>query len=90
VALGGDQCRAVGRSQQDYEVPVRRELDRRHRAELRQSLRNPHLESASLAEQGLEEWLRGLPEEDAETLLDSRAGTAVRWVPGEGWLEDGA
>ncbi|MGO9259281.1 MAG: hypothetical protein ACLQU1_23655 [Bryobacteraceae bacterium] len=69
---------------------VRRELDRRRRVELRRSLENPHPESAALAEQGLEEWSRGLPEEDAEALVDSSAGRAVRWVPGEGWVEDRA
>ena len=66
---------------------VRHELDRRRRAELRRSLQNPHLESAELAEQGFEEWTRGLPEEDAEALVDSGAGKPVRWVPGEGWVE---
>ncbi len=38
--------------------------------------------------QGLEEWRRGLPEEDTEALVDSSAGKAVRWVPGEGWVEE--
>ena len=66
---------------------VRHELDRRRRAELRRSLQNPHPESADLAEQGLEEWTRGLPEEDTEALVDSSAGKPVRWVPGEGWVE---
>jgi hypothetical protein len=66
---------------------VRNELGRRRRAELQRSLHNPHPESAELAEQGLEEWTRGLPEEDAESLVDSNAGKAVRWVPGEGWVE---
>ena len=67
---------------------VRRELDRRRRAELQRSLQNPHPEAAELAEQGLEEWSRGLPEEDAEALLDDSTGKAVRWVPGEGWVEE--
>ena len=40
------------------------------RDELRRSLDNPHPESAELAEQGLEEWTRGLPEEDAAALVD--------------------
>src|ERR1017187_7595544 len=35
---------------------------------------------------GFEEWTRGLPEEDAEALVDPSAGTPVRWVPGKGWL----
>ena len=66
---------------------VRHELDRRRRAELRRSLQNPHPESAELAEWGLEEWTRGLPEEDTGALVDSSAGMPVRWVPGEGWVE---
>jgi len=66
---------------------VRNELDRRRRAELRRSLQNPHSESAALAEQGLDEWTRGLPDEDTDALVDSRVGKPVRWVPGEGWLE---
>jgi hypothetical protein len=69
---------------------VRRELDRRRREDLRRSLQNPHSESSDLAEQGLEEWSRTLPEEDVESLLDSGAGKAVRWVPGQGWVEDRA
>jgi hypothetical protein len=65
---------------------VRNELDRRRREELRRSLRNPHPESRELAEQGFEEWTRGLPDEDSQALVDSSAGKPVRWVPGEGWL----
>jgi Arc/MetJ-type ribon-helix-helix transcriptional regulator len=67
---------------------VRREIDRRRREELRRSLESPHPESAGLAEQGLEEWFHALPEEDVESLLNPRAGKAVRWVSGEGWVED--
>ena len=66
---------------------VRNELDRRRREELRRSLHNPHPESAEPAGQGLEEWTRGLPEEDTEALVNSNAGTPVRWVSGEGWVE---
>ncbi|HEY1337131.1 MAG TPA: ribbon-helix-helix domain-containing protein [Bryobacteraceae bacterium] len=69
---------------------VRRELDRRRRDELRRSLENPHAESADLAAQDFEEWSRSLPEEDTEALLDSQAGKTVRWMPGEGWIEDRA
>ena len=65
---------------------VRHELDRRRREELRRSLRNAHPESAELADEGLEAWARSLPEEDAEALVDSSAGTPVRWVSGEGWV----
>jgi len=66
---------------------VRRELDRRRRAELRLSLQNPHPESAELAEQGFEKWARGLPDEDTDALVDSSAGKPVKWIPGEGWVE---
>ncbi len=66
---------------------VRNEIERRRREDLRRSLRSPHPESAELAEQGLEEWTRGLPDEDTEALVDSNAGKPVRWVPGEGWVE---
>jgi hypothetical protein len=67
---------------------VRRELDRRRREELRRSLQNPHPESAGLADEGLEAWSRGLPEEDAESLVDNSAGKAVQWVAGAGWVEE--
>lgn len=66
---------------------VRNELDRRRREELRRSLHNPHPESTELAGQGIEEWTRGLPGEDTEALVNSNAGTPVRWISGEGWVE---
>ena len=66
---------------------IRYELARRRRADLHRSMRNPHPESVELAQQGLDEWVRGLPEEDAEALVDSNAGKSVRWIPGEGWME---
>ncbi len=69
---------------------VRREIDRLRRTELHRSLMNPHSEGALLAEQGIEEWADGLPAEDAEALVDSSAGRAVRWAPGEGWVEEEA
>lgn len=66
---------------------VRHELLRRRREELQRSLQSPHPESAQLAEAGFEEWVRSLPAEDASELVDLKAGTPVRWVPGEGWVE---
>jgi Arc/MetJ-type ribon-helix-helix transcriptional regulator len=66
---------------------VRHELKRRRREDLQRSLRNPHPESEQLAEAGFDEWAGGLPEEDAAGLVDMKAGTPVRWVPGEGWVE---
>lgn len=94
VTLPDDLVRDIDRREKNRSKfvaeAVRRELDRRRRAELRRSLQNPHPESPQLAEQGLEEWLRRLPEEDIEALVDSGAGKAVRWVPGEGWVEERA
>jgi Arc/MetJ-type ribon-helix-helix transcriptional regulator len=94
VTLPDDLIRDIDRREKNRSKfvteAVRRELDRLRREELRRSLQNPHSESTELAEQGLEEWSRSLPEEDAEALLDSRAGRAVRWVPGEGWVKDRA
>ena len=67
---------------------VRKELDRRRRDEFRRSLHNPHPESAGLAEQGMDEWTRGLPDEDASALVDGKARRPIRWVAGEGWVEE--
>ncbi|HUG52840.1 MAG TPA: ribbon-helix-helix domain-containing protein [Vicinamibacteria bacterium] len=66
---------------------VRHELKRRRRQDLQRSLRSPHPESEHLAEAGFGDWASGLPEEDAADLVDMKAGTPVRWVPGEGWVE---
>jgi len=63
------------------------ELERLRRADLRQSLQNPHPEGSELAKLGLTEWTHGLPVEDTEALADSSAGKPVRWIPGEGWVE---
>ena len=91
VTLPRDVVRDIDRQEKNRSKfvaeAVLRELDRRRRAELRRSLQNPHPESADLAEQGLEEWARGLPEEDTEALVDVSAGKPVRWIPGEGWVE---
>jgi Arc/MetJ-type ribon-helix-helix transcriptional regulator len=91
VTLPNDLVRDIDRREKNRSKfiadAVRNELERRRRAELHRSLGNPHPDSAELAEQGLDEWTRGLPDEDTETLVNSGAGKAVRWVPGEGWLE---
>lgn len=91
VTLPEELLRDIDRQEKNRSLfvaeAVCRELDRRRRAELHRSLQNPHPESAEVAEQGLDEWARGLPEE-AEALVDPKAGTPIRWVPGEGWIED--
>ena len=91
VTLPNDLVRDIDRREKNRSKfvaeAVRRELERRRRDDLRQSLQNPHPESADLAERGLQEWARSLPEEDTEALVDSNAGKAVQWVPGEGWVD---
>jgi len=94
VTLPNDLVRDIDRLEKNRSKfvaeAVRHELANRRRAELLKSLENPHPESAELADRGLEEWARGLPEEDAEALLNSSLGRPVRWIPGEGWVEEGA
>jgi post-segregation antitoxin (ccd killing protein) len=66
---------------------VERELNRRREEGLRRSLDHPHPEAAELADAGLDEWAASLSEGD-EGLVDMSAGRPVRWVEGEGWVED--
>lgn len=91
VTLPNDLVREIDRREKNRSKfiaeAVRNELDRRRRDELRRSLSHPHPESAELAEQGLEEWTRGLPREDAAVLVETNAGRPIRWVSGEGWVE---
>jgi hypothetical protein len=92
ITLPDDLVRDIDRHEKNRSKfiaeAVRRELERRRRAELQRSLQNPHSDSAILADQGLQEWMSGLPPEDAEDLVVSNSGRPVRWVAGEGWIED--
>jgi len=65
---------------------VERELQRRRREALLQSVANPHPETAVLADLGVGDWVGDLPDEN--DLVDLSAGTAVRWVEGRGWVEE--
>lgn len=65
---------------------VEHELQRRRRQALRESVTNPHPESAGLADVDLGDWVKDLPEEN--DLVDLSTGTAVRWAEGRGWVED--
>jgi Arc/MetJ-type ribon-helix-helix transcriptional regulator len=67
---------------------VRRELKRRQREELKRSLYHPHPETSELADAGFADWGARLPDEEASDLVDVRAGRAVRWVPGRGWIDE--
>ena len=68
---------------------VGRELEHRRREALRRSLANPHPESESLADEGLDAWRCAVSDDDVEGLLDPAAGSDVRWVPGSGWEAPG-
>lgn len=68
---------------------VEHELARRRQERLRRSLERPHPEAAELAAAGLDEWGASLPAGD-EGLVDASAGKPVRWVEGEGWIEEPA
>ena len=67
---------------------VEHEVARRRRAALMQSVRSPHPETTQLVDAGLVDWTSELP--DDEGLLDPSAGTAVRWVEGQGWIKESA
>ncbi len=66
---------------------VEHELSRRRREGLLRSLKNPHPEAAELAETGLADWGASLPPDD-EGLVDVNAGKPVRWLEGQGWVEE--
>jgi hypothetical protein len=68
---------------------VEHELIRRRRKELLRSLKTPHPEATELAEVGLAAWGTSLPAGD-ESLVDASAGKPVRWIEGQGWVEDPA
>jgi hypothetical protein len=68
---------------------VAHELVRRRRNGLMRSLKNPHPEAAELAETGLADWGASLPEGD-DGLVDVNGGKAVRWIEGQGWVEESA
>lgn len=67
---------------------VEHELQRRRREALLQSVANPHPETTELADIGLGDWVKDLPEENE--LVDRSSGTPVRWVEGRGWIEQSA
>ena len=66
---------------------VENELVRRRREGLLRSLASPHPEAAELADTGLADWAVNLPADD-EGLVDPNGGKPVRWIEGEGWVED--
>ena len=66
---------------------VEHELAQRRRDALLQSIRNPHPETTGLVEVGLSDWIA---DPNDETLVNTSAGTPVRWVEGQGWTRESA
>jgi hypothetical protein len=64
---------------------VRRELVWRRREAFRESLANAHAESVELAEEGLTVWSEGHPGDEGSGLVNSDAGTPIRWTRDRGW-----
>jgi metal-responsive CopG/Arc/MetJ family transcriptional regulator len=91
VTLPADMVESIDRLERNrsrfIKDAVLHELARRRHDEMRRSLEHPHSDIADLADSGLEEWITSLPPDD-EALVDVNAGTAVRWVEGEGWIEE--
>jgi Arc/MetJ-type ribon-helix-helix transcriptional regulator len=90
VTLPAELVRSIDRLEKNRSrfiaEAVQHELDRRRREGLRRSLERPHPEAAELADAGLADWAAALP--DDEGLVDMAAGRPVRWVEGEGWIEE--
>jgi hypothetical protein len=68
---------------------VEHELVRRRREGQLRSLKNPHPEAAELEETGIADWCASLPADD-DGLVDVNAGKAVRWIEGQGWVQESA
>ena len=66
---------------------VEHELALRRRGGLLRSLKNPHPEVAELDEIGVHAGAARLPI-DVGGLVDLTTGTPVRWVAGQGWIEE--
>lgn len=65
---------------------VARELERLRQQELQRSLDNPHADSEAVAESGFSEWADLAVAGDQE-LLDTSAGSEIRWDADRGWIE---
>ncbi|MCL2779522.1 MAG: ribbon-helix-helix domain-containing protein [Polyangiaceae bacterium] len=68
---------------------VEHELVRRRRDGLLRSLKNPHPDAIELVDTGFADWSASLPAGD-DDLVDVNAGKPVRWVEGQGWVDESA
>jgi len=67
---------------------VQREVIRRRRATLMQSVESPHPETTRVVDGDLTDWMADWSHD--EGLLDPSAGTAVRWIEEQGWTQESA
>ncbi len=92
VTLSADLVEGIDRLERNrsrfISEAVAHELARRRREGLLKSVSNPHPETADLTDTSLGDWTADLP--DDEGLVDMARGIAVRWVDGQGWVEEPA
>ena len=90
VTLSGELVDGIDRLERNRSrfiaEAVEHELARRRRDALLNSVSNPHPETAELAETSLGDWTADLASD--EGLVDLTGGTAVRWVDGQGWVQE--
>ena len=65
---------------------IKAELVRRREQRFVEALRNPHPESAEMADLGFREWT-SLSDDGDAALIDPAALRPVRWDPASGWDE---
>lgn len=63
---------------------VQREVERRQREQMWLSLENPHPESRDVQDEGLQDWIAGIPPEEDDLVLPGSV-RPVQWTPGVGW-----
>ena len=92
VTLAADLVEGIDRIERNRSrfiaEAVEHELTRRRQAALLHSIRHPHVDTVTLVDTGLGDWVSDLPAD--EGLVDVTGGTAVRWVEGQGWTKDRA
>ena len=87
VTLSADLVESIDRIERNRSrfiaEAVEHELTRRRQVALRHSIRRPHADTVAQVDTGLGDWVSELPDDIG--LIDLAAGTAVRWIEGQGW-----
>ena len=91
VTLPSDMIQNIDRLERNrsrfISEAVANELVRRRREAFAISLRSPHPETIAFVDPGLADWSAGMSSDD-DGLIDPSAGRAIRWVDGQGWVEE--